>query len=54
VYRATLKKLAVLGWSWHSLAPLADIDRPEDLGLLENLDLGGKGAKAGFGEYGTP
>jgi hypothetical protein len=39
VYQATLDKLAVLGWSWHSLAPLADIDRPEDLHLLEGAGL---------------
>lgn len=34
----TRSRLAALGWSWRELAPLADIDRPEDLDTLAATD----------------
>jgi rSAM/selenodomain-associated transferase 2/rSAM/selenodomain-associated transferase 1 len=34
VYRQTLERLQQLGWRYHCMEPLADIDRPEDLALL--------------------
>jgi glycosyltransferase A (GT-A) superfamily protein (DUF2064 family) len=33
VYRQTVARLDASGASWQALAPLADIDRPEDLPL---------------------
>ncbi len=36
VYMQTLERLNTLGWSYTSLAPLSDIDRPEDLPLLQD------------------
>lgn len=38
VYRETEARLADLSWRWHSLDPLVDIDRPEDLVHLAGLD----------------
>ena len=36
VMNETRNRLEVLGWQWKELAPLADIDRPEDLVELSN------------------
>lgn len=36
VYAQTLERLKALGWRYTSLAPLSDIDRPEDLALLQD------------------
>lgn len=37
VLRLTRSRLRELGWSWSELAPLRDIDRPEDLAAFPNL-----------------
>jgi len=34
----TRARMRDLGWRWHELEPLGDIDRPEDLKLLRNLE----------------
>lgn len=39
VCEITLGRIAALGWSWHALEPLPDIDRPEDLVHLERFEL---------------
>lgn len=49
VYRSTVDKFEALGWSWCALDALADIDRPEDLGYLEGLNLDCPGLNAGSG-----
>jgi rSAM/selenodomain-associated transferase 2/rSAM/selenodomain-associated transferase 1 len=36
VYEQTLERLKALEWNYTSLAPLSDIDRPEDLALLQD------------------
>ncbi|HEX9584004.1 MAG TPA: TIGR04282 family arsenosugar biosynthesis glycosyltransferase [Gammaproteobacteria bacterium] len=36
VLAVTRNRLEALGWSWRELAPLHDIDRPEDIALLED------------------
>ena len=39
VYQQTCDRASRLGWRWHSLAMQADIDRPDDLRLLEQAGL---------------
>lgn len=36
VLASTRQRLEALGWGWRELAPLHDIDRPEDLALLDS------------------
>jgi len=36
--RQTRDRMRDLGWRWHELEPLGDIDRLEDLKLLRNLE----------------
>jgi hypothetical protein len=40
VMRQTRMRLCALGWKWHELPPLWDVDRPDDLPRLEALGLG--------------
>jgi rSAM/selenodomain-associated transferase 1 len=48
VLRQTRERLRALGWSWEELAPLWDLDRPEDHArLLENAALSPLAATSG-------
>ena len=46
VLDATRARLGLLGWRWHELAMRRDVDRPEDLSVLEGLLETVPGAKA--------
>lgn len=37
VFKTTVQRAEQLGWSWHALSPLHDVDRPDDLSSWEML-----------------
>lgn len=39
VFSSTIERLKQLGWQWRQQTPLADIDRPEDIHLLDHIEL---------------
>jgi glycosyltransferase A (GT-A) superfamily protein (DUF2064 family) len=39
VMSQTRERLAALGWRWKEMAPVWDVDRPEDYGRLQRAGL---------------